>query len=113
MKSRAVFVLGVLLCYALLASFGPHQAFAQKGMKGMIERGRTLVEFGGCNDCHSPKVFGPNGPMVDTTKLLSGAPSTNQVPSVPEAYPWPGEMGSVDDPGPYNLGWSLGCKFCP
>ena len=84
MKLRAVFVLGVFLGYAFLASFGPHQAFAQKGMKGIVERGKYLVEFGGCNDCHSPKVFGPNGPMVDTTKPLSGAPSTNQVPSIPD-----------------------------
>jgi mono/diheme cytochrome c family protein len=40
----------------------------------MIERGAYLVHFGGCNDCHTPKVFGPNGPVEDTTKVLSGHP---------------------------------------
>jgi hypothetical protein len=29
----------------------------------------------GCNHCHSPKVFGPMGPVPDTTRLLSGHPS--------------------------------------
>jgi hypothetical protein len=112
MKSRAVFVLGVFLSYALLASFGPHQAFAQKGMKEIVERGRILVEFGGCNDCHSPKVFGPNGPMVDTTKPLSGAPSANQVPSVPEGILGPGKWGALTTPdlttwaGPWGVSFA-------
>jgi mono/diheme cytochrome c family protein len=38
-----------------------------------IERGAYLVNLGGCNDCHSPKIFTPNGPIPDTTRLLSGA----------------------------------------
>jgi len=38
----------------------------------MIKRGEYLVNFGGCNDCHSPKVFTDMGPMPDTTRLLSG-----------------------------------------
>lgn len=27
--------------------------------KEMIERGKYLVTFGGCGDCHTPKIFGP------------------------------------------------------
>ena len=38
----------------------------------MIKKGEYLVNFGGCNDCHSPKVFTDMGPVPDTTKLLSG-----------------------------------------
>lgn len=38
----------------------------------MVKRGEYLVNFGGCNDCHSPKVFTDMGPMPDTTRLLSG-----------------------------------------
>ena len=40
----------------------------------MVQRGSYLVVFGGCNDCHTPKVFGPEGMQEDTTKLLSGNP---------------------------------------
>lgn len=38
-----------------------------------IERGKYLVNLGGCNDCHSPKVMTANGPVPDTTRLLSGS----------------------------------------
>ena len=38
----------------------------------MIERGAYLVEFGGCHDCHTPKVYTDIGPVPDTTKLLAG-----------------------------------------
>lgn len=38
-----------------------------------VERGKYLVNLGGCNDCHSPKIFTSNGPIPDTTMLLSGA----------------------------------------
>lgn len=40
-----------------------------------VVRGEFLVTFGGCGDCHTPKVFTPNGPVPDTSKILSGCPS--------------------------------------
>lgn len=52
--------------------------------KKQVERGTWLVNLGGCNDCHSPKKFGPNGAVVDESLLLSGAPSHNPVPEVPQ-----------------------------
>jgi hypothetical protein len=39
-----------------------------------VERGRLLIAGGGCHDCHSPKVFGPTGPTVDQSRILSGHP---------------------------------------
>src|SRR5215813_7326356 len=49
----------------------------KKGMTQdeMVARGKYIVTAGLCNDCHSPKVFGPMGPAADTTKLLSGHPA--------------------------------------
>lgn len=41
----------------------------------MVARGKYLVDFGGCNDCHSPKIMTAQGPVPDTTKLLSGHPA--------------------------------------
>jgi hypothetical protein len=38
-----------------------------------------LVTFGGCHDCHSPKKMGPNGPELDSARLLSGHPETAKV----------------------------------
>jgi len=46
----------------------------------MIERGKYMVEIGGCNDCHSPKVFGPQGPVPDPERLLSGHPADEPAP---------------------------------
>ncbi len=48
----------------------------------MIERGGYLVTLGGCNDCHSPKVFTDMGPMPDTTKLLAGHLADAMLPPI-------------------------------
>lgn len=48
----------------------------------LIERGKFLVAVGGCSDCHTPKVFGPQGPQPDTTRFLAGYPSENPLPKV-------------------------------
>lgn len=38
----------------------------------MVARGEYLVNFGGCNDCHTPKIYTDMGPVPDSTKLLAG-----------------------------------------
>jgi Cytochrome c len=48
-----------------------------------VERGKYLTLVGGCNDCHTPKKMGPNGPEADMTRELSGNPSTEKVNPVP------------------------------
>ena len=57
-----------------------------------IERGKYLVNLGGCNDCHSPKIMTPNGPVPDTTRLLSGSAgpitSTNFDPAIVAHGKW-------------------------
>jgi cytochrome c553 len=50
-----------------------------------IKHGSYLVTAIGCDDCHSPKTFGPNGPEVDTLRRLSGRPSNLATPSVDTA----------------------------
>ena len=42
----------------------------------MVSRGKYLVTAGGCNDCHSPKLMTPQGPVPDTSKILSGHPAS-------------------------------------
>lgn len=41
----------------------------------LVTRGKYLVSIAGCNDCHSPKMMTAQGPMPDTTRLLSGHPA--------------------------------------
>src|SRR5258708_31865027 len=40
----------------------------------LIKRGAHLVAIMGCNDCHTPKIFGPHGPELDSQRILSGYP---------------------------------------
>lgn len=41
----------------------------------LVKRGAYLVSIMGCNDCHSPKKMGPQGPYPDPDRLLSGHPA--------------------------------------
>src|SRR5580765_780874 len=49
-----------------------------------VERGKYLTLVGGCNDCHTPKKLGPDGPEADMSRELSGNPATEKVAVVPE-----------------------------
>lgn len=46
-----------------------------------VDRGRYLVNTMGCDDCHSPKKFGPHGPEVDTNLRFGGFPAGRPLPS--------------------------------
>jgi len=47
-----------------------------------IKRGEYLVNAVGCDDCHSPKKMGAQGPEIISELRFSGSPSTAQLPSV-------------------------------
>ena len=59
----------------------------------MIQKGEYLVKIIGCNDCHSPKEMGPQGPAVITDVLLSGYPASRTLQKV--------------NPGILKSGWSI------
>ncbi len=50
--------------------------------EALIKRGEYLVATSGCHDCHSPKNLTPQGPKVDSAKLLSGHPAQSQLPPI-------------------------------
>ena len=64
----------------------------------MVERGRYLVNIGGCNDCHSPKLMTPQGPVPDETRLLSGHPQDEALPEIDTSEISPGKwyLGASD-----------------
>ncbi|HKV73914.1 MAG TPA: c-type cytochrome [Gemmatimonadales bacterium] len=61
----------------------------------LVARGRTLVTVGGCNDCHSPKIFTAQGPVPDTTRRLSGHPADSKIPAVPAGVIGPEQWGAI------------------
>lgn len=48
---------------------------AYGGFGSQIAWGKHIVTIGGCNDCHTPKKMGPNGPEDNMDLELSGTPS--------------------------------------
>jgi hypothetical protein len=60
-----------------------------------VERGKYLVMVGGCNDCHSPKIFTAKGPIPDTTRLLSGFQSHEALPEIPKGIIGPNGWGGL------------------
>ncbi len=59
----------------------------------IIQKGEYLVAIMGCNDCHSPKRMGPQGPVVIADLMLSGYPAERPIQKV--------------NPDPIKKGWVL------
>ncbi|HRJ16179.1 MAG TPA: hypothetical protein PLI34_14370 [Saprospiraceae bacterium] len=50
--------------------------------QSVVERGKYLVHAMGCDDCHSPKVMTPNGPMPDPERFLMAHPADEKLPEI-------------------------------
>ncbi len=50
-----------------------------------VKHGEYLVTVMGCDDCHSPKKFGPNGPELDLERRFSGRTADAPMPKVDTA----------------------------
>lgn len=53
-----------------------------KSQDEMVKMGDYIVTTGACNDCHTPKIMTQMGPVVDSTKLLSGHPANSPLPPI-------------------------------
>jgi mono/diheme cytochrome c family protein len=54
-----------------------------------VARGKYLVTTGLCNDCHTPMIMGPSGPVRDPDHMLGGHPAALALPPPPAlASPW-------------------------
>jgi len=78
-----------------------------------VERGKYLVTVGGCNDCHTPKKFGPDGPEPDMAKELSGNPASEKVAPIPKGLIAPDKWGAVTNnhlgawAGPWGVSFAM------
>jgi mono/diheme cytochrome c family protein len=73
------------------------------------ERGKYLVTFGGCNDCHTPFKMGPKGLKPDFTRLLSGHPEDAKLPPPPKLdnSPWfAATAGMTAWTGPWGISYA-------
>jgi mono/diheme cytochrome c family protein len=58
-------------------------------------RGERLSVFGGCHDCHTPKIMTANGPQPDASRLLSGHPAKTPLPVIPPGVISPTQWGAL------------------
>jgi hypothetical protein len=67
--NQSVIIVSVILLVTVIFGCGRKAALNEAS----VERGKYLVTLGGCNDCHTPKMPGPDGaPEFDAKHLLSG-----------------------------------------
>ena len=93
MSRRHLFRVTLVVSGLSLALLGAATAKSAKEAKGKgkdakaaedpVARGRYLVSFAGCNDCHTPWVFNKDlgMPVPDHTRFLSGHPAGGPEPS--------------------------------
>lgn len=62
-----------------------------------VTRGQYLVNIGGCNDCHTPKLVTATGMSLDTTRLLAGYPAGAAVPATPAGLPDPAGWAALSN----------------
>lgn len=67
-----------------------------------VERGRVLVQVGGCNDCHSPKKNG----VIEENLRLSGHPSSIKI-TTPDKVTGPWVIGTNDMLTAWSGPWGL------
>jgi len=100
-----------LAALAIVAAVGQQslsQTSTQKTSKAEIERGRYLVQLGGCHDCHTPKV----GADIDKKRLLAGHPANEKLAGVPSGLIAPDKWGAVTNNhltawvGPWGVSFS-------
>jgi len=95
---RTVLALGALAAVTMTTAVAPALAAdpttalsPAKALESpdIVARGRYLVTTSGCNDCHTPRKVGDNGPEPDMTRMLSGHPQSFQLPPPPKPEgPW-------------------------
>lgn len=63
---------------------------AKDDAQAKIARGAYLVNASGCNDCHTPKTFTPQGmPVLDKDHILCGHLASSKLPPLPKQAPSP------------------------
>lgn len=95
MKSSSFFIVMIAVAALFLYSCSDTQSSENKsttnlasakenygGYESQVDYGRHLVEVIGCGDCHTPKKMTAQGPVPDTTLLLSGHPAAMPAPDV-------------------------------
>ncbi len=83
---KSIIIVALLALPAALVLTGSKTA--GESQPARIARGKYLVSYGGCNDCHTPLKFTDKGPSPDLSRMLSGHPEDTKLPP-PDLKPGP------------------------
>jgi len=94
-----------LIAYPLLAG-GPNPPQKSSGDKKQVQiaRGKYLAKICACHDCNTPKIFTKDGPILDTTRLLSGHGANDTLPAIPAGLLAPDKWGALTNG--HFTGWA-------
>ena len=98
MKTKGKVITGLLLAGVVSGSLvfqNNALALKNKNPGEIVKRGEYLVNYGGCHDCHSPKIFTDKGPEPDLARALSGYPAGTKLPKFPRNVIGPDKWGAV------------------
>lgn len=106
-------VLGSIYVFSNISSIAARSGRGTPGAHSPAEdrvaRGKYLVQFGSCHDCHTPHKMGPMGPEPDMTRMLSGHPSDLTMPPPPAAsgpWIWHGAGSMTAFAGPWGVSFT-------
>jgi mono/diheme cytochrome c family protein len=74
-----------------------------------VARGRYLVAFAACGDCHTPLKNGPNSAEPDLSRFLSGHPESLKMSGPPVAkgaWLWAGAATNTAFAGPWGISYA-------
>jgi mono/diheme cytochrome c family protein len=83
----------------------------QMTQQELIAHGKYLVTTGGCDDCHTPKIYTASGPVPDTTRSLSGFQQGGILPTLDTKYVTPGNWIATESNlsawvGPWGISYA-------
>src|SRR5687768_2111 len=110
MRALSVLV-SCLLCPSLVAGCARGERSSGRD-PDMVARGSYLVTLVCSHDRHTPKIFIPAVPVLDSTRLLAGHPADWKVPPIPSGVLGPQGWGALAAPdltawaGPWGVSFT-------
>ena len=114
MKSRMFIAIPIAMIVVLVftqINCSGNEENKQMTQQELVARGKYLVTTGGCADCHSPKIYTPNGPVPDSTRSLSGFQQGEKLPALDVKFVAPGNWVATESNfsawvGPWGISYA-------
>jgi len=104
-------VMITLLMISLVGCSSDKKENKQMTQQELIAHGKYLVTTGGCDDCHTPKIYTATGPVPDSTKSLCGFQQGGNLPVLDVKYAAPGNWVATESNfsawvGPWGISYA-------